>query len=145
MGTNREIHTHSPHTEAAGPIHNGVCKPVRVNVSVPDPLFEQVRENLPDLNVSGVLQDALRALLDCDHDRLVCACCDSPVSSDEVATTAQDRLYRALLAAWEPLVDSHGTAVGAATVAKRVALEVGVPAADSLPLPRPARSMREAS
>lgn len=118
---------------------------MRVNVSVPDPLLEQVRDELPDLNVSGVLQDALRALLDCDHRHLTCADCGGAVDPTTVAGTAMHELWRELLWAWEPLVDRHGTAVGAATVGKDVAVRLGVPGADMMPLPRPSRSMREAS
>ncbi|MGH9042655.1 MAG: hypothetical protein ACRDZ3_20765 [Acidimicrobiia bacterium] len=51
----------------------------RVNLSLPDELAELVHHELPDLNVSRVLQDALRALLRCDHRDLVCAQCSAPL------------------------------------------------------------------
>ena len=118
---------------------------MRLNVTVPDRLIERVRDDLPGVNVSGVLQTALRTLLECDHERLACATCEASVSRVELATTALDRLYRDLLAAWEPLVDRQGTAEGAARVAKSVALQHGVERAETMPLPRPTRAMREAS
>lgn len=118
---------------------------MRLNVYLPDELGEQVRDTLPDLNVSAVVQDALRTLLDCDHERLVCATCEVSVSAEVIAGAAMRDLWRELLWAWEPLVDRHGTAVGAATVGKDVAVRMGVPGAESMPLPRPSRAMREAS
>ena len=118
---------------------------MRLNVTVPDRLIERVRDDLPGVNVSGVLQSALRELLECDHERLSCSQCEASLSRSELSTTALDRLYRELMAAWEPLVDRQGTAEGAARVAKHVAQEAGVPRADRIPLPRPSRAMREAS
>ena len=118
---------------------------MRLNVTVPDRLIERVRTDLPDVNVSGVLQAALRSLLECDHERLSCATCETTVSRADLATTALDQLYRDLLWALEPLVDRGGTAEGAARVAKSVGLEHGIPAAERVPLPRPNRAMREAS
>lgn len=113
---------------------------MRVNVYVPETLGERVRAELPDVNISAVLQEALRRLLDCGHERLVCADCGHDVPASEVAGVALLDFYRRLLWAWEPLVDRHGTAVGAAQVAKGVALELDVPGVDAMPLPRPARA-----
>ena len=117
---------------------------MRLNVTVPDRLIERVRDDLPDVNVSGVLQAALRTLLECDHDHLTCAGCGGDVDRSTVATEALGQFWSELLGEWEPLVDRHGTAVGAATVAKSVAVRHGVPRADRMPLPRPSRAMREA-
>jgi hypothetical protein len=112
---------------------------VRVNVYLPDDLGEQVKAELPDVNVSAVLQDALRRLLACDHERYVCADCGEDVDAVEVARAAMELLWRELLWAWEPLVDKGGTAEGAARVGKDVAVRLGVPGAESRPLPRPPR------
>lgn len=55
---------------------------------------------------------------------------------------ALDALYRDLLWVLEDLVDSGGTAEGAARVLKAVAKQHGVRSAD-MPLPRPSRRTRE--
>lgn len=112
---------------------------MRVNVYLPDDLGEQVKAALPDVNVSAVLQDALRRLLDCDHERLTCADCGEVVDASAVAGAAMDALWRELLWAWQPLVDKGGTAEGAARVGKDVAVRLGVPGAERRPLPRPPR------
>ena len=119
---------------------------MRLNVYVPDDLGEAVREALPDLNVSGVLQDALRSLLDCRHERLACADCGEQVDPDDLAGRALDAFWRELLWAWQPLVDRGGTAEGAARVARDVAVRMAVPDAAVRPLPRaPRHSMQAAS
>ena len=115
---------------------------VRVNVYVPDELGERIKADLPDVNVSAVVQDALRSLLECDHDRVACADCGEQV---DVVGEGLTRFWGELLWSWEPLVDRGGTAEGAARVAKSVAVRMGVPGADRMPLPRPTRAMREAS
>jgi hypothetical protein len=119
----------------------------RKNVSLPDDLEASVRELLPDINVSAVLQDALRKLLEggeCPHNRLTCAECGVDVARSQVGGELAGRFYRELLHELGPLVDQLGTAEGAARIAKRIALELGVPGADHLGLPRPPRSAREA-
>lgn len=117
---------------------------MRLNVHVPDELRAMVKEQLPDLNVSALLQDALRGLLDCGHERFCCAACGEGVDASVVAGDALAGFWSELVWAWEPLVDKHGTAVGAAQVAKGVAVAMGVPNAERVPLPRPPR-MRRAS
>jgi hypothetical protein len=117
---------------------------MRVNVYVPDDLGERIKAHLPDVNVSAVLQDALRGLLDCGHERLRCDGCGELVDPEAVGGAALDAFYRELLWRWQELVDNRGTAVGAAQVAKQVAVEMGVPGAERRPLPRPPR-IRHAS
>lgn len=113
---------------------------MRLNVYVPDALGAQVKERLPGVNVSAVMQDALRAMLDCDHGRLQCADCGEVVDPEVAARSALSAFWRDLLWAWGPLVDRHGTAEGAARIAKGVAIDAGIPGADRLPLPRPVRN-----
>ena len=113
---------------------------MRLNVYLPDDLGEQVKDQLPDVNVSALLQDALRGLLECGHERLRCDCCGEMVDPEAVAGAALDAFYAELLWEWQALVDNRGTAVGAAQVAKRVAVEMNVPGADRRPLPRPPRA-----
>lgn len=117
---------------------------MRLNVYVPDDLGEQVREALPDLNVSALLQTALRDLLECEHERLACRDCGEAFEVAEVVGEALGRFWRELLWAWEPLVDRAGTAEGAARIGKAVAMQMGAHGAEQVPLPRPARAMRRA-
>jgi hypothetical protein len=119
---------------------------MRLNVTVPDGLIARVREEHPDLNVSGVLQQALRGLLECDHERLVCAACGEEVEADDavVIGDALSRFWTELLWAWQPLVDRGGTAEGAARIGKEVAVRFGVPGAEHRALPRPPRATRKA-
>lgn len=120
---------------------------MRLNVYVPDDLGQRAKEQLADLNVSAVLQGALRALLDCEHERLACADCGELVDYSAAANEALEMFWRELLHAWQPLVDRGGTAEGAARVAKVVAVELGVPGAEWRALPRPPRyaATRQAS
>ena len=115
----------------------------RVNVHLPNHLAEQVRAKLPGVNVSAVLQNALREMLECPHERLTCGDCGDTVDRRVVAGEAMAEFWRELLWEWESLVDKGGTAVGAAQVGKQVAVRLGVPRAETMPLPRPARSRPE--
>lgn len=139
-------------------VHTAVCigqadraedwRTMRLNVSVPDELIQQARADLPELNVSAVLQQALRGLLDCQHERLACADCGEPVDGSAADTgEALAAFWSDLLHEWGPLVDRGGTAEGAARVGKAVAVRMGVPGAERKPLPRPPRhaTMRHAS
>lgn len=112
---------------------------MRLNVYVPDDLGERVRDDLPDVNVSAVLQRALRGLLDCDHEQMACVDCGQVVEHSVSAGEALEAFWRELIYAWGPLVDRGGTAEGAARVGKEVAVALGVPGAERRPLPRPAR------
>jgi hypothetical protein len=117
---------------------------MRLNVYLPDDLGEKVRSEMPDLNLSGLLQQALRQALDCAHERWVCADCGEDVDTDEVCRGAMKELWDELWWSWEPLVDRRGTAEGAAKVGRDVAVRMGVPGAAMRPLLRPTRAMREA-
>ena len=117
----------------------------RVSVYLPESMSERVREELPDLNLSGLLQQALEAALDCDHDRWVCADCGEDVDTTEVCRGAWAELYDELWWSLESLVDRRGTAEGAAKVLRDVAERMGVPGAGRRPLLRPNRAMRESA
>lgn len=127
--------------------HTGGSVALRLNVYVPDELGDRVRTELSGVNVSAVLQQALRGLLDCEHERLACADCGELVDYSAAANEALESFWRELLHAWGPLVDRGGTAEGAARVAKVVAVELGVPGAEWRALPRPPRhaATRQAS
>lgn len=118
---------------------------MRVNVYLPDDLGERIKEALPDLNVSAIVQETLRGLLECRHERVACADCGEQVDIPAATGDALAAFWRELVWTWEPLVDRGGTAVGAAQVGKEVAVRMGVPGADRIPLPRPPRAMRKAS
>lgn len=113
---------------------------MRLNVSVPDALMDQVRADLPDLNVSAVLQRALRDLLECDHEQMVCAACGDDVDVVDIARESMGLLWGELVHAWQPLVDRGGTAEGAARIGKEVAVRMGAAGAERRSLPRPPRT-----
>lgn len=118
----------------------------RRNVWLPDELEAQLRERLPDLNVSAVLQESLLDLLgeDCEHRRLICVECGAEVHRSHLGGDAVAAYYSELIHELGPLVDQLGTAEGAARIAKRVALDFGVDGAERRALPRPPRSVRRA-
>lgn len=102
--------------------------------------MEQVRSDMPDLNVSAVLQQALRNLLECEHERMVCADCGDPVDVVDIARESMGLLWAELVHEWQPLVDRGGTAEGAARVGKEVAVRMGAAGAERRALPRPPRA-----
>jgi len=115
----------------------------RVTLSLPDELADMVRTQLPDLNVSGVLQEALRARLCCRHDAIYCAHCAAPLERLALEGAAIGRFFKAAM--WElgELVDRGGTVEGAARVLKRIAIGHAVSEAEHYPVPRPTRRRRE--
>lgn len=117
----------------------------RINVTVPDELLRQLRAAHPALNVSQVLQDALRALAACPHEQLVCEACQAVVDRRSVGARLLDALYVDLIDALEHLLFSGGTVEGAARVTKNVAERHQVAAAFRRPLPRFTRAEREAA
>lgn len=116
---------------------------MRVNVYLPDELAESVRGALPGVNVSAVLQESLRRLLNCAHHDLVCRDCAQPIERHEVTRDALDRFYRELVDRLEPLVYRVGTAEGAVKVARDVARRHGIDYAVWHTLPRPSRGERQ--
>lgn len=114
----------------------------RVNLWLPAELAMTVNDQLPAVNMSQVLQEQLRALLGCKHDRIVCAACNAEVEKAKLVEDAKSAFYSQLLWELEDLIARDGTAEGAARVAKSVALAHRLPVADR-PLPRPSRSQRK--
>ncbi len=117
----------------------------RINVWVPDALHRTIKHRLPGLNVSAVVQGALAAQLECDHDALTCASCSTPVDHRELIDLALGRFYSDALWDLQGLVRSCGTAEGAARVLKDTAGRHRISAASRLPLPRPTRAGRLAA
>ena len=116
---------------------------MRVNVWLPDELNESVRQALPGLNISNVLQEALRDRLVCRHESAVCARCAAPVDPWALANDRLDRFYLDLIDALaELMLRPSGTVEGAARVAKEIGVRAQIPAASLRPLPRPSKAMR---
>lgn len=126
---------------------------MRLNVWVPDELVEVTRSKFPDLNVSKLVQQALRDLVGCAHERLECAACAAPVARSDVIDAALCEFYREAIHKLEPLVHAVGTAEGACRVLEGVGkrwVEAGdFPRLRELvrhtALPRPSKSQREAA
>lgn len=68
----------------------------RRTVYLPPELDAALAERLPNVNVSMVLQAALRGLLGCAHESLCCATCSTAVSPAALATAARDEFAHAL-------------------------------------------------
>lgn len=111
----------------------------RTTVWIPDELLERVRAERPDLNLSAIVQGALRELLDCPHDTLVCSACGELGLRDEIERAALGRFWRAVAVRLEPLIDRRGTAEGAARLVREVAVAHGVIPAAAAPAQRPPR------
>jgi hypothetical protein len=116
----------------------------RVTVYLPDAVLNQVREQLPGLNVSAVVRDALSGLLRCDHTTVVCPECSATLKRSELNTAAVRTFWCELAEGVEQLVWSGATAEGAAAVLWRTGREWDVTSAQG-PLPRPTRAEREAA
>jgi hypothetical protein len=115
---------------------------MRVNVWLPDELNATIKRELPDVNVSAVLQRSLAALLECRHDELACRECASPIDRRQLIDNALSAFYADLHWRLRDLVERGGTAEGAARIAKDVACRHRVSCAPNMPLPRPSREQR---
>ncbi|HLY82058.1 MAG TPA: hypothetical protein VKQ71_03685 [Acidimicrobiales bacterium] len=112
-----------------------------MTVTMGDELYQRVHDELPGLNVSALLQEALRARLKCSHDGLECRGCGARFGSTELVVGGMQRFYGEALNALDDLVyGAGGTAEGAARVLRRVAERFGLEV--SRPLPRPTRAQR---
>lgn len=114
----------------------------RVNVWLPQALFDLVRAQLPEVNVSQLLQEALRGALACQHEQLACAQCAQPIDRWAMVDERMNGFFSDAMWALIPLVDRGATAEGAARVLKDVAQRWRIPAANRVPLPRPSRAAR---
>lgn len=114
----------------------------RMNVWVPDDLHRSIKDRLPRVNVSAIVQRALATLLECRHEQLACATCSSTVDHHQLADAALGRFYSDALWDLDPLVRRGGTAEGAARILRDVAQRHAVTAAFRIPLPRPTRAER---
>jgi len=114
----------------------------RINVTIPDALAVLVRERMPGLNVSGVLQAALAELVECSHHVLACTCCGARVEQRALADVVLSRFYAELVWRLQEPVSKCVTAEGAARVMQDVARSWEVSSVETSPLPRPTRSQR---
>ena len=122
----------------------------RVNVWLNKDVYDTLRRELPDVNVSGLLRQAIESTLNCWHDQLECTRCGSQVDHQYLLSKEVTRFYRDARNAIGDLVDKgRGTAEGAQRVLHDVAQlwhGKGLVHWDAArePLNRPARSVREA-
>lgn len=114
----------------------------RMTVTMTDDLLRRVRAELPGLNVSGALQELLRAKLACDHVDLACRACGAALAAHALVLAGLARFYGDCLDALEEPVAHGATAEGAARVIKMVADRHHLEA--KRPLPRPTRAERQA-
>jgi hypothetical protein len=112
----------------------------RLNVYVPDELEAAMREQLPGLNVSAVLREALHGLLRCDHAVVRCCGCSADLRRSALEIAAVAGFWRELAPELERLAWAQGTATGAAAVVWRAAGARGVAVGSP---PRPNRADRE--
>jgi hypothetical protein len=117
----------------------------RRSVYVPGQLLDEVLDRIPDLNLSGVLQDALRELLGCEHEQLACRDCAAPLHRAAIVELTLTRFYGDMMEALGPLIRRGGTAQGAAAKVREVATEWRVRLAIDAPAPRPTRAERSAT
>lgn len=112
---------------------------------MPAELFEAFREVFPDANLSGLLQEAMRARLGCDHEEVACARCGESIDRRAVELDALGKFYREALWQIGDLSRKGGTAEGAQRVFKDVGERFQIPDASRLPLTRPTRRQRTAN
>jgi hypothetical protein len=114
---------------------------MRVNVYIPDELAERVRAELPDLNLSKLVQSALSSARGCIHERVTCELCGALIGKAELSAQILEDFYREAMNRLEDLVRKCGTAEGAARILRDVAL--GHDVGRFRPLPRPTREQRQ--
>jgi hypothetical protein len=114
----------------------------RINVTLPDELATLVRTELPGLNVSGVLQEALQRLVRCEHRELGCSCCGARVVRRELEGAILSGFFAEAMWRLQEPVSRCATAEGAARVLRDLAQAWEVPRWDHVPLPRPTKAER---
>lgn len=116
----------------------------RINVWIPEDLHRSVKERLPGINVSAIVQGALAAQLECRHPRLVCSSCATPVDHRALIDDAMSACYRDMVIALDRLMREGGTVEGSIRVVRDACQRHQVTAASQIPLPRPSRANRAA-
>lgn len=122
----------------------------RVNVWLPQDVYDTLRRELPDVNVSKLLRAAIEKTLDCWHDQLACTRCGSAVDHKYLISLEITRFYAdARWALGQLTLTGTGTSEGAERVLKEVAAVwhgKGLLHRDAYlaPVHRPPRSTRDA-
>jgi len=132
-------------TDAVTPDKSSTRGSTRVSVSLPPELLEQARALHPDLNVSGLLQDALRALVSCEHEDLVCARCGTSVRDAAVAERALSRFYVDAMTLVHDHALAEGTVIGLTRRLRDLARSYQLRIANELPMPGLTRAERGAA
>jgi hypothetical protein len=117
----------------------------RVNLTVPEELLVQFRQQAPGACLSQILRESLVQRLDCDHGYLQCEGCSKTFSFQQMAGAGAAKFLGELLWKFTELVDRGGSAEGAARVAKDLGVRMQIPGAEGMSLPRPSRSARTAN
>jgi hypothetical protein len=115
----------------------------RVNVWIPDELHHTIKSRVPRLNLSAIVQGALAATLECDHDELACATCSAGVERSGIADEAMGRLYDLALGKLERLMNDGGTVEGAIRLLAEAGRGLNVTAAQRA-VPRLSKARRDA-
>lgn len=115
----------------------------RVNVWLPEELHTTLHERLPSLNLSELVQSAIRGVLGCRHEELACATCAEPISRWKLIDDALGRFYDDLMWRLEEHLHRGGTTEGTGRVMKDVAERHQISAAGRVPLPRLSRAQRQ--
>lgn len=117
----------------------------RVNLSIPDELHERVNAELPGVNYSQVLRDALTPLLACTHDELACTRCTHVLERIAIVDGALERFYADAMWRLREQLAVGGTLEGFGAVLKHLAEGYGISGVAGVPLPRLSRSERRAT
>jgi cysteine synthase len=113
----------------------------RVNVWVPDVLLARLRETLPGVSMSELVQAAVTGVLSCAHTSAVaCAQCGAHVEIEAIRAEARAEMWRTIESRVRLLVGTHGTIVGAHKVIRDEGVRAGVVAAARTPEARRSRA-----
>lgn len=107
-----------------------------VSVWIPNELAATVKAQLPRVNVSRTLQEALQRLLGCEHHELVCGACSTAIPRVDVVAPPLAAFYADVMGVISVLSRRPGMTVeGVARAIREIGRNHGVAAADVTPLP----------
>lgn len=117
----------------------------RVTLYLPDELAARIRHELPGLNISRALREALVERLACRHDELACPTCAAVMVRAELVDDALCAFYAQAWAQLGELAARAGTAEGAVAILRRVAEDFGLSKVARFPLVRSTVRARRAA